>query len=253
MATTKGSKRNTHFGFQRVAAADKAARVAGVFDSVAPRYDLMNDLMSFGSHRWWKHFAVSQSGVREGHRVLDVAAGSGDLARRFAQRVGASGQVTITDVNMDMLQRGRSRLLDAGIVSQVNYAITDAECLAIKPGHFDCVSIGFGLRNVTRIAHALVSMYSMLRPGGRVIVLEFSHPSSKLLAAAYDVYSFAVIPRLGAAVTGDADSYRYLIESIRRHPNQETLATMMTEAGFEDVRYHNLSGGIVAVHIGFRY
>ena len=245
--------KTTHFGYETVAVDEKAGKVADVFHSVAAKYDVMNDLMSLGSHRRWKDFAVGQSGIRKGQRVLDVASGSGDLARRFAQRVGSSGRVFVTDINSAMLQRGRTRLLDAGFVATISYAIADAERLAFTASSFDCVSIGFGLRNVTRIDRALASMFEMLRPGGRIVVLEFSHPTSRALASIYDAFSFALIPRLGKAVTGDAGSYQYLVESIRRHPDQATLSSLMMEAGFEDVRYFNLSGGIVALHIGFRY
>ena len=253
MDTSQDDKRDTHFGFRRVGETEKASMVADVFRSVAERYDVMNDLMSLGSHRRWKDFAVGQSGIRKGQRVLDVASGSGDLAWRFAQRVGSSGRVFVTDINSAMLQQGRTRLLDAGFVATISYAIADAERLAFTPGSFDCVSIGFGLRNVTRIDRALASMFEMLRPGGRIVVLEFSHPTSRALASIYDTFSFALIPRLGKAVTGDAGSYQYLVESIRRHPDQATLSNLMMEAGFEDIRYFNLSGGIVALHIGFRY
>ena len=250
---TEKDEETVFFGFEKMSTKEKFDSVDRVFDSVVNRYDLMNDLMSLGSHRRWKDFAVGQSGIREGHRVLDVAAGSGDLARRFAQRVGSSGRVFVTDINPAMLQQGRIRLLDAGFVATISYAIADAERLAFTPGYFDCVSIGFGLRNVTRIDRALASMFEMLRPGGRIVVLEFSHPTSRALASLYDAFSFALIPRLGKAVTGDAGSYQYLVESIRRHPDQATLSSLMMEAGFEDVRYFNLSGGIVALHIGFRY
>ena len=213
----------------------------------------MNDLMSFGAHRLWKEFAVLRSGVRRGHTVLDVAAGSCDLTGRFVKRVGHEGRVVAVDVSRPMLQRGKSRMIDAGMIRNVAYVLSDAQNLAFADQQFDCVSIGFGLRNVTRIESALGSMFKMLRPGGRIVVLEFSHPSSKFLSRLYDRYSFSVIPRIGRAVTGDERSYRYLVESIRQHPNQEALRKMMGEAGFEDVYYHNLSGGVVALHVGFRY
>ena len=244
---------STHFGFREVASAQKADKVGEVFTSVAGRYDLMNDLMSLGSHRLWKDFAVARSGVRVGHHVLDVAAGSGDMTRRFAKYVGASGRVVMTDINQSMLECGRARLLDQGIGPNIDLLLADAETLPFAPHRFDCVSIAFGLRNVTRIPKALASMTSMLKPGGRVLILEFSHPASDLLSRVYDLFSFSVIPPLGQMVTGDEPSYRYLVESIRRHPNQDTLSEMMTDAGLEDVEYHNLSGGIVAVHTGFRY
>ena len=244
---------STHFGFREVASAHKADKVGEVFTSVAGRYDLMNDLMSLGSHRLWKDFAVARSGVRAGHHVLDVAAGSGDMTRRFAKYVGASGRVVMTDINRSMLECGRARLLDQGIGPNIDLLLADAETLPFAPHRFDCVSIAFGLRNVTRIPKALTSMTSMLKPGGRVLILEFSHPTSDLLSRVYDLFSFSVIPPLGQMVTGDEPSYRYLVESIRRHPNQDTLSEMMVDAGLEDVEYHNLSGGIVAVHTGFRY
>ena len=247
------NNKGTHFGFRYVTDEDKTKLVRGVFRSVADRYDLMNDLMSFGAHRLWKDFAVSLSGVREGHAVLDVATGSCDLARRFAGRVGNKGKVVAVDVSRSMLRRGRRRMIDAGLIENVNYVLTDGENLAFENGQFNCVSIGFGLRNVTRIDEALSSMFRVLRSGGRLLVLEFSHPTSDLLSYLYDCYSFSVIPRIGRAVVNDDDSYQYLVESIRKHPNQEVLREMMCKAGFEDVRYHNLSGGIVALHIGFRY
>jgi demethylmenaquinone methyltransferase/2-methoxy-6-polyprenyl-1,4-benzoquinol methylase len=243
----------THFGFTDIDPADKAGRVGQVFSSVASRYDVMNDLMSFGSHRLWKDLALARSGVRTGDQVLDVAAGSGDMSARFSKRVGAEGRVVMTDINPDMLACGRARLLDQGVGSNVQLLLADAESLPFAPGQFHCVSIAFGLRNVTRIPAALSSMVRMLRPGGRVMILEFSTPTSALWAKAYDLFSFSVIPALGRVVTGDEGSYRYLVESIRRHPDQETLANMMSDAGLEDVSYQNIQGGIVAIHTGFRY
>jgi demethylmenaquinone methyltransferase/2-methoxy-6-polyprenyl-1,4-benzoquinol methylase len=213
----------------------------------------MNDLMSLGTHRWWKDFALARSSVRSGQRVLDVAAGSGDMSARFSRQVGESGRVVMTDINPAMLERGRERLIDKGIGANVDMLLADAEALPFAPHQFDCVSIAFGLRNVTRIPKALASMARMLRPGGRVMILEFSHPVSGLLSRAYDIFSFRVIPPLGRIVTGDEASYRYLVESIRRHPGQDQLSEMMRESGLEDVSYHNLNGGIVALHIGFRY
>ena len=247
------TNRRTHFGFRDVSEEEKTLLVEDVFRSVATRYDLMNDLMSLGAHRLWKDFAVSRSGVRRGQTVLDVAAGSCDLTHRFVKRVGDKGRVVAVDVSRPMLQRGKSRMIDTGTIKNVVYVLSDAENLAFADQQFDCVSIGFGLRNVTRLQSALGSMFQMLRPGGRIVVLEFSHPSSKFLSQLYDQYSFSVIPRIGRVVTGDERSYRYLVESIRQHPNQEALRKMMGKAGFEDVYYHNLSGGIVALHVGFRY
>lgn len=248
-----GTPGKTHFGFEEVEERHKASRVGAVFDSVAGNYDLMNDLMSVGVHRIWKSFAVASSGVRQGDRVLDVAAGSCDMVERFADRVGPRGAVVATDINQAMLRRGRSRMTDLGQVGNLGYVVSDAEALGFSDNLFDCVCISFGLRNVTRIPDALSSMYRVLRAGGRVVILEFSQPSSKILANLYDAYSFSVIPWLGEVVAKDRASYRYLVESIRRHPNQERLKAMMESAGFESVRYHNLSGGVVAVHLGYKY
>jgi demethylmenaquinone methyltransferase/2-methoxy-6-polyprenyl-1,4-benzoquinol methylase len=245
--------KQTHFGFREVPEAEKAGLVGEVFSSVASRYDIMNDLMSLGVHRLWKRFAVSQSGLRAGDQVLDVAAGSGDLSRHFASRVGSDGKVILTDINEDMLAQGRARMVDRGLVGNIEFMIADAEDLPFDDQQFDCVSISFGLRNVTRKQESLKSMCRVLKPGGRLLVLEFSKPVIPLVEKIYDSYSFNAIPRIGKLMTGDEDSYRYLVESIRKHPDQETLKSMMLEAGFDDVRYHNLSAGIVALHIGFRY
>ena len=237
------------FGYQKVDEEEKSRRVAGVFDSVAPRYDLMNDLMSGGLHRLWKRFAVEASGVRPGERVLDIAGGTGDLARLFAARVGAQGQVVLTDVNGSMLKLGRDRLLDGGIVAPV--AQCNAEALPFGHDAFDCVSVAFGLRNMTRKEAALAEMRRVLRPGGRVLVLEFSKVWGPLKPL-YDAYSFGVLPRLGQLVANDAAAYRYLAESIRMHPDQEGLKAMMEQAGFERVEYFNLAAGVVALHRGYR-
>ena len=244
--------KTTHFGYQTVAEADKAERVRGVFDSVATRYDLMNDLMSLGVHRLWKRFAMQLTGVRAGQRVLDLASGTGDLAARLAGLVGPAGLVVMSDINAAMLAQGRDRMLDDGRVGNVRYAQLDAEALPFPAGSFDCVTIGFGLRNVTHKERALAEMHRVLRPGGRALVLEFSHPTAAPLRAAYDLYSFQVLPRLGRLVANDEASYRYLAESIRMHPDQETLKGMMEAAGFELCDVHNLTGGVVAVHRGFR-
>jgi demethylmenaquinone methyltransferase/2-methoxy-6-polyprenyl-1,4-benzoquinol methylase len=241
---------DTDFGFQRVGEGEKAHRVAGVFESVAPRYDRMNDLMSFGLHRAWKAFAVALSGVREGDRVLDVAGGSGDLARALARRVGPTGEVWLTDINRAMLETGRDRLLDAGLLLPL--AQCDAERLPFRDAAFDCVTVAFGLRNMTRQAAALAEMRRVLRPGGRLLVLEFSKVW-KPLEKAYDWYSFRVLPWLGRRVANDEGAYRYLAESIRKHPDQEALRTAMERAGLEDVEYFNLAAGIVALHRGIRY
>ena len=252
-ADSKPSRQTTDFGYQTVDAKEKGGLVGEVFQSVAMKYDLMNDLMSFGAHRIWKRFAVSMSGLRRGNSVLDVAGGSGDLAQQFAKQVGDEGVVMLSDINAAMLQQGRDRMIDAGRVGNIIYALTDAEKLCFADDSFHCVSIAFGLRNVTHKQHALASMYRVLRPGGRVLVLEFSKPLVPLLAKVYDAYSFRVIPKLGGLIADDEVSYQYLVESIRRHPDQSTLKAMMNDAGFEDVRIHNLSGGIVALHIGFKY
>jgi demethylmenaquinone methyltransferase/2-methoxy-6-polyprenyl-1,4-benzoquinol methylase len=241
--------RRTHFGFQQVGEKDKAGRVAAVFDSVASRYDLMNDLMSAGLHRLWKRITVERSGVGAGDRVLDVAGGTGDLSRLFAHRVGPHGQVVLTDINAAMLVQGRDRLIDGGVV--VPLVRCNAEKLPFPSGWFDCVCIGFGLRNVTHKDTALAEMARVLRPGGRLLVLEFSHVW-KPLAPLYDAYSFQVLPRLGKAVAGDADSYRYLAESIRMHPDQEELKRLLEAAGLERVDYLNLTAGVVALHRGYR-
>ena len=240
----------THFGFQQVEETEKAHKVAGVFDSVAPKYDLMNDLMSAGMHRAWKAFAIAIAGVRAGERVLDVASGSGDLASAFARRVGADGQVWLTDINRAMLARGRDRLLDEG--HALSLAQCDAEKLPFRADSFDCVSVAFGLRNMTHKDAALAEMRRVLKPGGRLLVLEFSRIWQPL-ARAYDWYSFKVLPWLGSRIAGDADSYRYLAESIRVHPNQEQLKTLMEQAGLERVQYFNLSAGVVALHRGYKF
>ena len=241
----------THFGFATVPARDKARQVKGVFDSVAERYDLMNDLMSGGLHRWWKRFTVEQAALRPGQYALDLAGGSGDLALAFARLVGASGYVVLADINAAMLFKGRARLVDAGIAGNVAVAQVDAEQLPFADASFDRVSIAFGLRNVTDKKKALVSMQRVLKPGGKALILEFSKPRDAIQPV-YDWYSFHVLPTLGRLVTGDEASYRYLAESIRVHPDQEQLLEMMQSAGFERCRYHNLSGGIVALHIGYR-
>ena len=239
----------TDFGFQRIDEAAKSARVAGVFSSVAGRYDLMNDLMSGGLHRLWKAFAVAQSGVRPGQRVLDVAGGSGDLALEFSKRAGASGEVWLTDINAEMLQLGRDRLLDRGrLLPAVR---CDAEQLPFPPNYFDCVSVAFGLRNMTHKERALAEIRRVLRPGGRLLVLEFSHVWPPL-AKAYDWYSFKVLPWLGRKIASDADAYLYLAESIRVHPDQEALKLMLERAGLERVEYFNLSAGVVALHRGYK-
>jgi len=241
------------FGYRQVPAAEKAQHVRAVFDSVADKYDLMNDLMSAGVHRLWKRYTLSQTGLRPGQMALDVAGGTGDIAAGMAKQVGASGLVVLSDINAAMLEVGRNRLLDRGLMHNVRFSLANAECLPFEDESFDCVTIAFGLRNVTDKPAALASMHRVLRPGGRLLVLEFSKPVVPGLKPVYDVYSFSVLPWLGKRIAGDSDSYQYLAESIRRFPDQETLCGMMREAGLEDCRHHNLSGGIVALHKGFRY
>lgn len=247
------TRQETHFGFQTVSSVDKARRVRGVFDSVANRYDLMNDLMSFGIHRVWKRFCVETSGVRPGQRVLDLAGGTGDLTQYFTGRVGDAGRVVLADINATMLATGRSRLVDAGVVGNVAFVQTDAERLPFRENTFDCVCMAFGLRNVTDKERALTAMYHVLRPGGKVLILEFSTPTLAMLRPLYDLYSFTVLPWLGRMVAKDSASYRYLAESIRMHPDQETLKAMMESAGFEQCTYFNLSAGIVALHRGCKF
>ncbi|HET6718621.1 MAG TPA: bifunctional demethylmenaquinone methyltransferase/2-methoxy-6-polyprenyl-1,4-benzoquinol methylase UbiE [Rhodocyclaceae bacterium] len=245
-----GDEPTTHFGFSTVAEEEKASRVRGVFDSVASRYNLMNDLMSGGLHRLWKQFTIAQSGVREGSRILDIAGGTGDLALAFAKRAGDRGQVWLTDINNAMLTIGRDRLVDAGIKTAA--AQCDAEKIPFPADYFDCVTVAFGLRNMTHKDLALKEMLRVLKPGGRLLVLEFSRVW-KPLEPIYDFYSFKILPEMGKLVAGDPDSYRYLAESIRVHPDQETLKAMMEEAGFENVDYFNLTAGVVALHRGFKY
>ncbi|WP_462329936.1 bifunctional demethylmenaquinone methyltransferase/2-methoxy-6-polyprenyl-1,4-benzoquinol methylase UbiE [Thiohalocapsa halophila] len=242
----------THFGYEEVPVGEKQDRVRAVFDSVASRYDLMNDLMSLGIHRLWKRRTLELAGVRRGQRVLDLAAGTGDLAERFARIVGADGEVVMSDINQAMLEQGRSRLVNAGLVGNLDYVQANAEALPFASDSFDCITIGFGLRNVTHKQLALNEMFRVLRAGGRALILEFSHPTTKPLEKVYDAYSFTVLPTLGRFVAGDSASYRYLAESIRMHPDQETLLGMMELAGFERAGYENHTGGIVAIHRGYK-
>ncbi len=244
---------STDFGFQRVPPQDKARRVRAVFDSVVERYDLMNDLMSAGAHRLWKRHTLAIANLHAGQRALDVAGGTGDLAAGLARQVGPGGIVVLTDINAAMLARGRDRLIDAGNAGNLIFVQANAERLPFADGTFDCITIGFGLRNVTDKAAALKSMRRVLKPGGQLIILEFSQPQVAALKPLYDAYSFRVLPALGRWVAGDEASYRYLAESIRMHPDQEKLLSMMREAGLDGCRYQNLSGGIVAVHRGYRY
>jgi demethylmenaquinone methyltransferase/2-methoxy-6-polyprenyl-1,4-benzoquinol methylase len=245
-------KETTHFGYKEVDKEEKAGLVADVFHSVASRYDLMNDLMSGGVHRIWKRFTIELSGVRKGNSVLDIAGGTGDLAARFAQLVGSEGRVVLADINDSMLQVGRDKLLDQGIQGNIEYVQADAQHLPFPDNSFDCITIAFGLRNVTDMDLALRSMLRVLKPGGRLLVLEFSKPQNALLSKAYDNYSFHVLPVMGRLVANDSDSYQYLAESIRKHPDQDTLRDMMEDAGFCQCEYHNMTGGIVALHRGLK-
>ena len=246
------SEQKTHFGYQDVDAAAKAGMVGQVFDSVASKYDVMNDLMSFGVHRLWKRFTLDQSGVRPGQAVLDIAGGTGDLAGQFSKRVGQNGFVVLADINASMLFTGRDKLLDKGLIENLDYTQANAEELPFADESFDCITIAFGLRNVTDKDKALRSMNRVLKPGGRLLVLEFSKPVLPLLSKAYDTYSFTALPMMGKLVANDAESYQYLAESIRMHPDQETLKGMMDDAGFAKTKYHNLTGGIVALHKGYK-
>jgi len=246
------AKGDAHFGFQPVSPEEKVRRVRGVFDSVAHRYDLMNDLMSVGMHRAWKRFTAEVSGVRPGQQVLDLAGGTGDLTRLFVRRVGSPGMVVLADINAAMLESGRNRLVDSGVVGNVVYLQANAEQLPFREASFDCVCIGFGLRNVADKTRALSSIYRVLRPAGKLLVLEFSTPTVPLLRPLYDLYSFTVLPWLGRVVAKNSESYRYLAESIRMHPDQETLKAMMESVGFEQCSYLNFAAGVVALHQGYK-
>ncbi|MBU2898617.1 bifunctional demethylmenaquinone methyltransferase/2-methoxy-6-polyprenyl-1,4-benzoquinol methylase UbiE [Vibrio hepatarius] len=259
--TDKGVKSNaalesnetTHFGFTTVAKEEKVAKVAQVFHSVATKYDIMNDLMSVGVHRLWKRFTINCSGVRPGHRVLDLGGGTGDLTAKFSRIVGEKGHVILADINNSMLNVGRDKLRDSGIVGNVHYVQANAEELPFPDNYFDAITISFCLRNVTDKDKALASMFRVLKPGGRLLVLEFSKPIFEPLSKLYDAYSFHLLPKIGELVADDAESYRYLAESIRMHPDQGTLKDMMEEVGFENTSYHNLTGGIVALHRGYKF
>ncbi len=247
------NENTTHFGFKDVPVDDKVRMVRGVFDSVADKYDVMNDLMSLGIHRIWKRIAVQLANVRAGDHVLDLAGGTGDLTALFEKRVGKDGQVVLADINAEMLSNGRDRMIDKGLVGNLRFAQVNAECLPFADNTFDCVCIGFGLRNVTDKQAALHSMYRVLKPGGRVIVLEFSHPIDKVTEKIYDFYSFNLLPKIGGLVANDEESYRYLAESIRMHPKQDELKKMMEIAGLERCEYFNMTQGIVAVHRGYKF
>ncbi len=241
----------THFGYQQVKVEEKAGKVAEVFHSVASKYDIMNDVMSFGIHRLWKRYTIDMARARPGNRILDLAGGTGDLTKKFSKIVGPSGEVVLSDINSSMLGQGRERLTDEGILGNVRYVQANAECLPFPDNHFDVITIAFGLRNVTDKSAALASMYRVLKPGGRLLVLEFSKPVDAL-APIYDTYSFKILPKMGKLIANDEESYRYLAESIRMHPDQETLKQMMEEVGFERAAYFNLTGGIVALHRGYK-
>lgn len=244
------SGKTTHFGYETVDSEEKAGKVAGVFHSVADNYDLMNDLMSAGIHRLWKHMTIEMSGVRRGHKVLDIAGGTGDLAAKFSKIVGSEGLVLLADINESMLKVGRDRLIDRGITENVRFSQADAQYLPFPDNIFDVITIAFGLRNVTDKDMALRSMLRVLKPGGKLLILEFSKPTSSLLSKIYDTYSFNVLPRLGKVFANDSDSYKYLAESIRMHPDQSTLLQMLDSAGFANTDFHNMTGGVVALHRG---
>lgn len=250
---TDSSSTTTHFGFRQVAKEQKASMVADVFHSVADKYDVMNDLMSFGVHRAWKLFARECSGVKAGDRVLDIAGGTGDITALMSKRVGPTGQVVLADINASMLKVGKAKLRDRGVVGNIDFVQANAEALPFPSNHFDVITIGFGLRNVTEKSNALASMLRVLKPGGRLLVLEFSKPQYDWLSKVYDTYSFKLLPKMGELVANDSESYQYLAESIRMHPDQETLAQMMRDVGFDEVSYFNLSGGIVALHRGYKF
>lgn len=250
--TDKRSKDTTHFGYQTVDRDDKQKRVADVFQSVAGKYDLMNDLMSMGVHRLWKRFTIEMSAARSGQQILDIAGGTGDLAAKFSKIVGNNGQVVLADISDAMLKVGRDKLMDAGICGNVDYVQADAECLPFPDNTFDCITIAFGLRNVTDKDSALCSMNRVLKPGGRLLILEFSRINNPVFSKLYDAYSFMALPVMGKLIAGDAESYRYLAESIRMHPDQDALEQMMTSAGFVQTNYHNMTGGMVALHKGIK-
>ena len=247
------NKNTIDFGFSEVPLEEKVKKVKGVFDSVAGNYDIMNDVMSFGIHRMWKRFTIESAGARPGMKVLDLAGGTGDLTAKFSHLVGERGQVILADINDSMLKVGRTKLRDKGIVNNVSYVQANAEALPFPDNHFDIITIAFGLRNVTDKDAALRSMQRVLKPGGKLLVLEFSTPKHELMRKVYDMYSFKVLPKMGELITKDADSYEYLAESIRMHPDQETLKQMMIDAGFEQVDYTNMTDGVVALHKGYKF
>lgn len=250
---SEGESKSTHFGYKTVEADKKAELVAGVFHSVAAKYDIMNDVMSFGIHRFWKRYTIEVSGARPGMKVLDLAGGTGDLTAKFSHLVGDKGEVVLADINDSMLKVGRTKLRDKGIVNNISYVQANAEALPFPDNHFDIITIAFGLRNVTDKDAALRSMNRVLKPGGKLLVLEFSKPQHEIMRKVYDLYSFKVLPKMGELITKDADSYEYLAESIRMHPDQDTLKQMMVDAGFEQVDYTNMTDGIVALHRGYKF
>ncbi|GIU02962.1 MULTISPECIES: bifunctional demethylmenaquinone methyltransferase/2-methoxy-6-polyprenyl-1,4-benzoquinol methylase UbiE [Shewanella] len=250
---SEGESKSTHFGYKTVEADKKAELVAGVFHSVAAKYDIMNDVMSFGIHRYWKRYTIEVSGARPGMKVLDLAGGTGDLTAKFSHLVGDKGEVVLADINDSMLKVGRTKLRDKGIVNNVSYVQANAEALPFPDNHFDIITIAFGLRNVTDKDAALRSMNRVLKPGGKLLVLEFSKPQHEIMRKVYDLYSFKVLPKMGEFITKDADSYEYLAESIRMHPDQDTLKQMMVDAGFEQCDYTNMTDGIVALHRGYKF
>lgn len=252
MSDKTSEKTSTHFGYEQVPIAEKVNKVANVFHSVADKYDVMNDLMSMGVHRLWKRYTIEKSGAKKGDTILDLAGGTGDLAAKFARIVGQEGKVVLSDINGSMLENGRTRLTDLGIAGNIDYVQANAECLPFPSNHFNLITIAFGLRNVTDKEKALRSIFETLKPGGKLMVLEFSKPVVPGLNILYDQYSFKLLPFIGKVVANDADSYRYLAESIRMHPDQDTLKGMMETAGFERTTYHNMTGGIVALHIGYK-
>ncbi len=253
LRNAESDKSTTHFGYKTIQKDDKISMVADVFHSVAKQYDVMNDLMSFGIHRLWKRFTIDASGVRPGNKVLDLAGGTGDLTAKFSRLVGRNGKVVLADINSSMLNVGRDKLRDKGLVQNIEYVQANAETLPFEENTFDVVTIAFGLRNVTDKDKALRSIFSVLKPGGRLLVLEFSKPEQELLSKAYDFYSFNILPKMGEIVAKDGESYQYLAESIRMHPDQQTLKTMMDNAGFEQTSFKNLTGGVVALHKGYKF
>ncbi len=253
MSKQQDVQETTHFGYEQVAVSDKANKVSDVFHSVADKYDLMNDLMSAGVHRLWKRYTIETSGAKKGDTILDLAGGTGDLAAKFTRIVGPAGLVTLSDINGSMLEKGRERLTNMGIAGNIEYVQANAECLPFADNKYDLITIAFGLRNVTDKDAALKSMYRVLKPGGKLMILEFSKPVVPGLGTIYDQYSFKILPLIGKVIANDEDSYRYLAESIRMHPDQETLKGMMDKAGFEQTSYHNMTGGVVALHTGYKF